>query len=630
MPKRIEYEGAVHEFPDDFTDDDIASALGEAAQPVRFYDSHLESAAAQQPFGSKAATFLSGVPVLGGLVDEGLGRAASLINENTPEENAARIRAMIGLEEKERPKTAFGLKMAGGIVGTTPLIAAAPAAFGATGANLASRSLAGAASGAALGGADAATRGQSAAQGALIGGVVGGAAPAVAAGAGKVAEKIAAALRGDKAAQAALQGLSGEGMDVAAARAQLAGMGDDAMLANLGPNLQRQAGGLAATPGRAQTIVRGALDRQAAGAGQRVETAAAQALGPRQNIVQAADDLILQRAQAATPLYDQAYKTPITVTQKIADLFKAPAVKSAWTKAQRLAANEGIPIDPANIDTRALDYLKRGLDDAIGIAQRRGGNQEARALMGLKDTLVSELDAMNPVYAQARQAFAGPSAMMDALEEGTKIFQRNVSPDALSKTISAMSASERDAFQQGARQQLQNVMGTARNDANAAKALFEQGYNAEKLKLLLGPDAAQSFLKSLGIEKTFQKTANVVAQNSETAARLSAQEALGIRQPGGFSPKNAYEAGGTAGALRAGALRLADKALGSMSVAKQQKMHEALARILTATGPERDAALDSLTRLVGAQHGAQKLGKGTQDAILALLIGSQSGIRAAQ
>jgi len=28
MPQRIEFEGTVHEFPDDFTDDDIAAALG--------------------------------------------------------------------------------------------------------------------------------------------------------------------------------------------------------------------------------------------------------------------------------------------------------------------------------------------------------------------------------------------------------------------------------------------------------------------------------------------------------------------------------------------------------------------------------------------------------------------------
>lgn len=33
MPKRIEFEGKVHEFPDDFTDADIAKALGPAEKP---------------------------------------------------------------------------------------------------------------------------------------------------------------------------------------------------------------------------------------------------------------------------------------------------------------------------------------------------------------------------------------------------------------------------------------------------------------------------------------------------------------------------------------------------------------------------------------------------------------------
>jgi hypothetical protein len=33
MPQRIEFEGAIHEFPDDFTDADIAAALGEPSSP---------------------------------------------------------------------------------------------------------------------------------------------------------------------------------------------------------------------------------------------------------------------------------------------------------------------------------------------------------------------------------------------------------------------------------------------------------------------------------------------------------------------------------------------------------------------------------------------------------------------
>ena len=37
MPQRIEFEGAIHEFPDDFSDADIAAALGETgpAQSAR-------------------------------------------------------------------------------------------------------------------------------------------------------------------------------------------------------------------------------------------------------------------------------------------------------------------------------------------------------------------------------------------------------------------------------------------------------------------------------------------------------------------------------------------------------------------------------------------------------------------
>lgn len=85
---------------------------------------------------------------------------------------------------KENPWSSTGGELAGGVIGTAPLVAAAPAAFGVSGASLPVRMLASAGSGAGLGGADAAVRSEgdlgSAATGAVIGGALGGAGPAVA------------------------------------------------------------------------------------------------------------------------------------------------------------------------------------------------------------------------------------------------------------------------------------------------------------------------------------------------------------------------------------------------------------------------------------------------------------------
>jgi hypothetical protein len=59
MPKQVEFNGIIHEFPDDFSDTDIASALGMAA-PVETLST--------QPQTSLADTAIDALPTIGGAV----------------------------------------------------------------------------------------------------------------------------------------------------------------------------------------------------------------------------------------------------------------------------------------------------------------------------------------------------------------------------------------------------------------------------------------------------------------------------------------------------------------------------------------------------------------------------------
>src|SRR5690606_6467701 len=148
-------------------------------------------------------------------------------------------------------------------------------------------------------------------------------------------------------------------------------------------------------------------------------------------------------------------------------------------------------------DVRQLDLTKRALDDMIGAAKRAGNSNEARILTQQKNLLVGMVDDVVPEYQAARRVFSDQAAVLDAMEQGQKAFSTSLTPNQLRKNLAAMGASEREAYIQGARAQVADIMGTARNDALAARTNFMKGYNQEKLAMLVGDEQASRLLSSL-------------------------------------------------------------------------------------------------------------------------------------
>ena len=139
-----------------------------------------------QPPASQAVAatsgFLNGIPVIGPALASGAARMASganaLIN-GAPNQPAA-YGAVQNASAAAYPGTALAGNIAGGVAGTIPMMAAAPAAFGVGVANPVA-GLSSGVTGAALGGADAGARSgwnpQAMGQGAALGGFFGAAAP---------------------------------------------------------------------------------------------------------------------------------------------------------------------------------------------------------------------------------------------------------------------------------------------------------------------------------------------------------------------------------------------------------------------------------------------------------------------
>lgn len=390
-----------------------------------------------------------------------------------------------------------------------------------------------------------------------------------------------------------LSALERDGVAPADLQARLSAIGPDAMIADIGPNMTQQAATIAASPGTGQQTIRAAIDARNAGASTRVGDAVDYAMGGRVNVGQLERDIIARRSQAAAPLYDQAYKTPLPPIPEVQEVLNTPAGKMAAARAAKLSQNEGIPFDPNSV--RGVDLIKRTLDDVVSMGQRAGRNNEARIIANLRDKLVTAVDDHVPEFAMARDAFAGESAIKDALASGRGLFKDAVTPEEIGDQLVRMTTSERDAFMQGARSSVQTIMGTARNDASAVRQLFKKGFNQEKLEMVLGHPEADRLLKHVGFETTAANTSHRVIGNSETAARVAGREDLSPSSSG-LGIRDSYAAGGLMGAARGVGLKLVDKAIDAVRTGRQKEIEAAMGDILTMTGPDRQRAIASVTR----------------------------------
>lgn len=589
--------------------------------------SMVEDAAPQASMPRTTASVMGaveGLPVVGPYARQGVEAASAGIGSALTGQPYEKVRSeMEGMTDQAaaaHPYYSAGGKITGAVLGTLPMVTAAPGLFGASagpaGAGLLGRTVMSTGSGAALGGADAGVRSGGdigkTLTGMLYGGAAGAVAPALGEAVGAGARGLGGLFGGTPAQKAFSQAAGADAIDDVGPL--LSRLGPDAMPMDLGPGLRSQAGAIANRPGPGQQVVRSALAGRQAAAGGRIASAADEALGQSVDTVALADDIIKSGSTKAGPLYKAAYSKPVPFTQELETLIKRPTVGKALREAQKMAADDetfdaatrgwfaNVADDNTVTITRTpsvyeLDMTKRALDDLYTAAKKGGGNNQARIIDQQRKNLLKMVDEHVPEYAAARKTYAGPAAVRDALEDGQKAFSNDLTPNQLRTKLMKLGESEREAYTQAARAQVANTMGTARNDALAARSIFQRGYNKEKLEILIGKDQADELLRTLDAETAFAETNKEITQQSITAGRQQANKALdAASEPG----KILREIDVTKPFATLG--RIGDRISGGSRAQVQQGTNEELARLLTS----RDS--QSLTRVIKTVQAAQRRG----------------------
>lgn len=499
------------------------------------------------------------VPVSKGIlghIDDAVRSIASGITFGWADEFAAKMDEAIGKGnyddnvKKERAKDAqipIAIQLPGEVAGavgstvlTAPLAAwralAAMSAnvpravrFGALGAG--EGALAGA------GNAEEGSRGTGAATGAGVGAGIGAVAP-------KAVEAVTGMVRN---VRGAVQPSAGAAADVGRALVRDEDSAADALvrltntqadrpgatLADVGgENVRGLVERVAQTPGAGRTQVVPALTARQEQQADRIVTDLRSLTGTARTATQAIDDTIAERATAAKPLYDDAFNFNARAVPEIVEKFEqvtstgfGKAVLDSKSLRNAIQTEYGIK-DVKDAPLMVLvDAWKKQVDDLVGTAKREGKGNAQRVLTKMRDDVVGVVDEFNPAYKAARDAWSGPSAYLDAIEEGRGILSRNVSADEFAARFAKLSNADKEAVRTGA---ISSIVAKIGNDgarlADITKYLRSPEMRAKITAIMPSPETAQAWQRRLQFEVKSSEMTGRALGNSATARRLSEKQ----------------------------------------------------------------------------------------------------------
>lgn len=455
---------------------------------------------------------------------------------------------------EENPGAALGTELLGGAAslgGVVKTIAKAPTLLSAVGRSMGFGGVAGGVAGAGNAEGGLENRGEGALAGAMIGGAIGGAIPAVGYGVGRGLQ-FGRNVLGMQNPQRQAQTLVSRAMerdslpnplqnpaDLPGKPATLMEAGGqnvkrlaDQVNVQGGPGGQRMAqfleGRQAEQPTRIADDIRNSLSKS-------VDTYGTEAA------------LRAERSALGNPAYERAWAYPGNTSDRLSRFAQEPIVQQGMNRGVKLARLESLandtPFDPnayaitgfnaagdpviGKVPTwRTWQAAKEGLDamlerDSFG---RVLPTKDNMAIQNVQRSLLKELDALNPEYKAAREAWAGPTEQMQALNQGDNFMR--LDPEQIAQNMSRMSGDAKEAYRMAAARALQDKMDSVKGQGDITRRIFNDTRTKNQIKTVFGDKAYANFERAMNAERAMADTRQFVSGNSRTAQRLMDKEDL--------------------------------------------------------------------------------------------------------
>jgi hypothetical protein len=295
---------------------------------------------------------------------------------------------------------------------------------------------------------------------------------------------------------------------------------------------------VAGYPG-ARAVAERMVEERKTGAANRILTDFQEAFKINADPVKLADDLITARNAAASPLYKTAYEKGALIGGKQIDqLMQDPAFIRAYDRASRLAQREvdaegniigktlpDLKTSGNVFDLETINFIKRGIDAEINYSKLPTSGlekTEVDSIKKLRNVFMTNVDSQAPVeYKQARQAFAGPTQVYEAIEDGKKFFETDARQ--LRKMYDSLGASEKDGFAIGAYDAIRTKINSGNDGIDLVKRTFGAPEKRDQIKVLIGDDAFNTLESQLKRESTMRSTDVRLLGSSQTQPRQVAQ-----------------------------------------------------------------------------------------------------------
>lgn len=425
-----------------------------------------------------------------------------------------------------------------------------------------------------------------------------------------------------------------DGLTSATIGQNLDDLGPGGMVMDLGPNLQRQAGALAATPGAQQKTVRDAVTRRADTTKVRVTDQLDDTLG-KAPIPSRIEAELSANKEGLTPLYTDALKGAKPVeTRALADdldgLIRTTrgAVQGHlrdirrmldvnWDDASkaRLAQNKNWqPTQTLDTNAATLLQTRQAIDDIIEMAAEPSVAKQLTPIRQRVDGIlksaapdIKKVDGMAQDLIRQGQAVTKGQQVLASGREAPRPAEvaDMMSPIPAGDLIGPSGVPMR--LSQGARAEIDRIVGTNSSDVTALKQLLkgEGSWNRDRLVSVFGQRKADKIFDIVENELRFAKTRAVVDQNSESAARIAAMQEVSPNNLGaqkGFARSAANFQFGDAAAS------VIDWATGALRSNMRSATNERLAKLLTSAKTDANA-VEAALRMVEAARVSGNIGQ---------------------
>lgn len=248
------------------------------------------------------------------------------------------------------------------------------------------------------------------------------------------------------------------------------------------------------------------------------------------------DDTIAKRKDIAGPLFEKGYQEgnealkqamsmPSTGNAKfgkVRELINDDRIKSAIMTARKdYGINQEIP----DVSIESLHGARQVVDDIIGSAKRAGENNKARSYIDLKNKINNVIYDVAPTMKEADKTYAGFSALKNAQEEGLK-FNQYRNGEEVKRAFSKLSDGEKETFKIGVKDYLMDKVSKS-SERNPTKAIFGNQLEYGKLKAVFNnPKEFKDFAQRLSDEIRVFDVKQRIVGGSRTDFNLAESDQL--------------------------------------------------------------------------------------------------------